>query len=224
MFSPTVDRKWLGYSGWARVGPGARKRRCRKCSPSDCSVDIKGNAMLDAPMHELDTDWGTDTPWYVVRCKPHQERSARIHLGRAGIRTFFPEIREVRRSRDGSQGAVGPLFPGYLFAQFNIDRDHRIVTYCRGVRGIVSFGAHPAKVDVELLAAIKARMIRGFVELSKPDAFLPGQAVRIEEGPLRGMEAIFERAIPGYQRAVLLLRALSYQARLVVDLSYLVNL
>jgi len=54
--------------------------------------------------------------------------------------------------------------------------------------------------------------------------FRPGQAVRIQEGPLHGLEAIFEREMPSYQRAVLLLRALSYQARVVVDIADIVNL
>jgi len=54
--------------------------------------------------------------------------------------------------------------------------------------------------------------------------FRPGQVVRIQEGPLHGLEAIFEREMPGYQRAVLLLRALSYQARVVVDMAHIVNL
>jgi len=52
---------------------------------------------------------------------------------------------------------------------------------------------------------------------------MPGQVVRIQEGPLRGVEAVFERHIPEYQRAVLLLRAISYQAKVVVDLEDIVN-
>ncbi|GKS58927.1 hypothetical protein YTPLAS18_24540 [Nitrospira sp.] len=79
-------------------------------------------------------------------------------------------------------------------------------------------------VEQDLLVAIEARMTDGYVDLTEANRFTPGQEVRIENGPLRGIEAIFERAIPGYQRAVLLLNALSYQARLVVDLRNIVNL
>lgn len=161
--------------------------------------------------------------WYVVRCKPHQERSVRVHLERAGIETFLPEIREVKVARRSIHDCLSPLFPGYLFAQFSVDRDYRTVTYCRGVRGVVSFGPRPAVVEEDLLAAIRARMVEGYITLSGIPDFSPGQVVRIQAGPLRGMEAIFERTIPGYQRAVLLLRALAYQARLVVDLKDLVN-
>jgi transcriptional antiterminator RfaH len=54
-------------------------------------------------------------------------------------------------------------------------------------------------------------------------SFLSGQPVRIQQGPLHGFEAVFEREMKGEQRAVLLLKALFYQARLVVDLQNIAN-
>lgn len=180
--------------------------------------------MIHQAMKIVAVEGSSLLPWYVLRCKPHQEKSVCVHLERVGIKTFFPLTREYRSVRDGSQTTIGPLFPGYLFAQFDIDRDHRTVAYCRGVRGLVSFGDRPAVVEQDLLVAIEARMTDGYVDLTEANRFTPGQEVRIENGPLRGIEAIFERAIPGYQRAVLLLNALSYQARLVVDLRNIVNL
>jgi transcriptional antiterminator RfaH len=53
--------------------------------------------------------------------------------------------------------------------------------------------------------------------------FTPGQNVRITEGPLQGFEAIFERDMSDQERVVLLVRALSYQARVIVDAQYVVN-
>lgn len=178
--------------------------------------------MSDASGH--DGVLGTHLPWYAVRCKPHQERCASVHLVRAGLGTFLPEIQEFKSVRGIRQSCVAPLFPGYLFAQFNFDRDYRTVAYCRGVRGLVSFGNRPAVVEVDLLNAIRARMVEEYVALQEPPRFVPGQLVRIQGGPLRGLEAIFERAVPGYQRAVLLLRALSFQAKLVVELCDIVNM
>lgn len=167
---------------------------------------------------------GAHVPWYAVRCKPHQERSASLHLTRAGVGTFLPEIREFKSVRGITQSCVAPLFPGYLFAQFSFDRDYRTVAYCRGVRGLVSFGNRPAVVEVDLLNAIRDRIVDGYVALQEPPQFVPGQLVRIQGGPLRGLEAVFERTIPDYQRAVLLLRALSFQAKLIVELRDIVNL
>jgi len=161
--------------------------------------------------------------WYAVKCKPHQERVAELHLERAGIITFYPEVKEPRIIRRRRQICISALFPGYLFAQFSVEHDYRTVIYSRGVRGVVSFGPTPAVVDEEMIQAIKDRLCNGYVTFPEA-AFTPGQVVRIQEGPLRGMEAVFERQIPGYQRAVLLLRAISYQAKVVVDLEDIVNL
>jgi transcription antitermination factor NusG len=55
-------------------------------------------------------------------------------------------------------------------------------------------------------------------------SFSAGQTVRVQSGPLKGLEAIFEREMGDRQRAVLLLKTLSYQARVVVDLDQVVNL
>jgi transcriptional antiterminator RfaH len=118
--------------------------------------------------------------------------------------------------------SFGPLFPGYLFAKFDAKSEYRTVKYARGVHGIVSFGASPAVVDEELIQAIQERLDEESVNLVRP--FRTGQVVKIQNGPLHGMEAIFERHTPPYQRAVLLLRAMSFRAKLVVDLDDIVNL
>ena len=153
--------------------------------------------------------------WYAVNTQPRREEVAELNLRRLGVETFFPRIREERVIRRRREVVTGPLFPGYLFARFDLATSFRAVNYARGVKQVVSFGAVPAPVDEEVLDAIKARLEDGFVRLSPP-ALRPGQAVRIEEGPLRGLDAVFERELTGRQRVVLLLRALAYDARVVV--------
>lgn len=159
--------------------------------------------------------------WYAVKCKPRQEHIVVANLRRAGITIFFPQISETRSYRQKLVLSLGPLFPGYLFAKFSAAADHRIVKYARGVHGVVSFGTHLAVVDDELILAIQERLDS---QLTNADSLLRGQLVKIHSGPLHGMEAIFERRIPPYQRAVLLLRTISFRAKLVMDLQNIVNL
>ena len=116
-----------------------------------------------------------------------------------------------------------PFFSGYLFARFDLDRVFRGVLYARGVKEIVAFGFEPAVVDDEMIESIRSRLKDDCVVMSEP-SFTPGQSVRIQHGPLHGLEAVFEREMKGEQRAVLLLKAVFYQARLVVDLQDIVNL
>jgi transcriptional antiterminator RfaH len=159
--------------------------------------------------------------WYAVKCKPRQERIASANLDRAGIPVFFPQIKESKRIRQKLVLSAEPLFPGYLFARFDVRSEYRTVQYARGVHGIVSFGISPAVVDEDLILAIQERLHNS---PSSASPFSTGQVVKIQSGPLHGMEAIFERQIPPYQRAVLLLRAISFRAKLIVDLDNIVNL
>ncbi|MGH2359564.1 MAG: transcription termination/antitermination protein NusG, partial [bacterium] len=118
---------------------------------------------------------------------------------------------------------TGPLFPGYLFARLNVEEHYRAVTYARGVRRIVAFGSTPATVDEDLIQGMRTRLCNGCVSLT-PRLPAPGQVVKIQDGPLSGIEAVFEREMPDRQRVVLLLRTLAYQARVIVPFEQVANL
>ena len=88
---------------------------------------------------------------------------------------------------------------------------------------MVTFGSVPAIVEEEIIESIKAKIQNDYVIL-QPTPFIAGQLLRIEEGPLRGLEAIFEKELSGQQRIALLLRAVSYQARVIVDREHVASL
>jgi transcriptional antiterminator RfaH len=161
--------------------------------------------------------------WYAVNTKPRQENLAELTLQRLGVETFNPRLKQNRLIRKRLQTIVCPLFPGYLFARFNLGIQYRTVNFARGVQKIVSFGSTPATVDEEMVESIKSMLQDGCVIVQTP-SFSAGQTVRVQSGPLKGLEAIFEREMGDRQRAVLLLKTLSYQARVVVDLDQVVNL
>ena len=165
---------------------------------------------------------GDMSHWYAINSKPHQELLAESSLKILGVETLCPLFKETKVIRRKVRQSTAPLFSGYLFARFDLDRFFRGVLYARGVKKIVAFGSEPAVVDDEMIEGIRSRLQGDCVVRSGP-MFLPGQPVRIQQGPLRRLEAVFERQMKGEQRAVLLLRALSYQARLVVDLQDIVN-
>lgn len=163
----------------------------------------------------------TSTEWYVVRTKPHQENTVESSLTSIGIEVLCPRIKEQRVIRRKMQQVVSPLFPGYLFAKCHSFR-LRGVQYAKGVRELVSFGAGPVVIREEIIHEISQRLDGGIVVLPPP-IFSRGDVVRIHDGPLCGLEAIFEREMAGQQRAVLLLKMLDCQMRVVLDVKSLVN-
>ena len=155
--------------------------------------------------------------WYAVMAKPRQERSSTTFLGQAGIETYYPEFDECVTVKGRRCVRRSGLFPRYFFARFDYDNQYRTVSYCRGVRRIVRFGQTLAEVEPGLLDDIR----RG---LNRQDTIpIPrlthGEVVRINHGPLAGVEGVFDYKLSGKDRVVVLLRALSYQSRAVLNFS-----
>lgn len=154
--------------------------------------------------------------WYLVRSKPRQEAIAKTNLQRLDVESFCPQLKETKLSRGKKQTLTSPLFPGYLFSRFNLYTEYRKVAYAHGVAGVVMFGTTPAKVEEEIIEEIRARMHEGFVTFS-PQSFIYGQTVLIKEGPFKGLLAVFERELTGTQRVALLLKTVSYNARVIIE-------
>lgn len=81
-----------------------------------------------------------------------------MNLSRACVSVFLPQVKELRVIRRKKPLCVSPLFPGYLFAKFDPIYEGRTIIHGRGVQAIVSFGKHPAVVDVAIIEAIQAKM------------------------------------------------------------------
>ena len=160
--------------------------------------------------------------WYAVRTKPNHERQADLSLQQLGIETFYPRMKQRRVIRRREQMIIGSLFPGYLFARLNMAVHYRAAKYASGVQNLVEFGSIPAILDDEIIEGMRARVRDGCVPLPTP-ALTPGEVVRIHAGHLQGLEAVFEREMSDHQRVVLLLRTLTYQARVVLPIEQVVN-
>jgi len=146
-----------------------------------------------------------------------------VHLDRLGLETFCPQLKQEKIVRRVRREVVTPFFPGYLFVRFDPMLNFRAVQYATGVRKIVCFGDTLARVDSSIIDSIRARITQGCVHVSKCSTFQPGQKVRIHQGPLQGLEAIFESEMSDRQRVTLLLETVAYQARVVVPINQIAN-
>jgi transcriptional antiterminator RfaH len=156
-------------------------------------------------------------PWYAVSTKPHQEKQAESHVRQCGIECFLPLLKTSKIIRRTRKTVIEPLFPGYLFARFDLSRHYRAVSYSTGVRKIVEFGSGPVELDPIIIDAIKERLNDGYVTV-KSERFKMGQIVHIKGGPLTGIEAVFMRAMTDRNRVLLLLNTLGFHAKLTMDM------
>jgi transcriptional antiterminator RfaH len=157
-------------------------------------------------------------PWYAIHTNPRQEERAENNLRAWGVETYLPKIKERNSERYFSKQAwaIKPLFLRYFFARFRFDAFGHKIRYTRGVREIVSFGATPLPVEDEIIKLIQSRHDEfGYVKLG--DSIVPGDKIVVTDGVFKGIHGIFERNVSNRDRVMILLQAVHFQARAVVD-------
>jgi transcriptional antiterminator RfaH len=155
--------------------------------------------------------------WFAVATKPRSEAIAFDHLTRQGYACLWPRVRRVRRDGKGTREKIECLFPNYLFLHADPDSMSLApVRSTRGAIGLVRFGGVPAQVPQDVIARIRARVDEddGLVRLTAPE-WMPGDRLRISDGPLSGVEGIFV-ADSGLERVRLLLDLLGTAREVVM--------
>ncbi len=156
--------------------------------------------------------------WYLLRTRAGEERRARDQVSRLTAEVLLPLVR-VRVHRWGRlTESVAALFPGYIFALFDIQREYSRLRYTRGVRQIVCFGEEAAIVPQWIVDELKRRCASGPLELPAC-SLMPGQRVIVVDGPFRQFEGIFERHLSGPERVAILLSVMGTGARAVLPAS-----
>jgi transcription termination/antitermination protein NusG len=132
-----------------------------------------------------------DVKWYAVQVRPHREFSAATILFGKDVESFVPRYKSIRKWSDRRVTLELPLFPGYIFCRFNVNRQMPVITTA-GVMRIVGRKTGPVAIEAEEIEAIKKVENCGCEVLPHP--FLEsGDKVRIEEGPLAGLIGIVQR-------------------------------
>lgn len=167
--------------------------------------------------HSLD-----DCLWYALHTNPRQEIRAESNLKAWGIETYLPRINEsyFDRYKNSYTSLIKPLFTRYLFARFRYNAFGYKIRHTRGIKDIVSFGEAPIPVDSEIIDLIQSRQDDfGYVKLE--DGISQGDEVVIADGMFKGIHGIFERKINNSDRVMILLKAIQYQAHIVIDREFL---
>jgi len=153
-------------------------------------------------------------PWHALVVRPQHEKAAARLLAASGLEEFLPLYRSRRRWSDRVKEIDLPLFAGYLFCRFRPEERLRVLLI-PGVSGIVGFGGRPAPVEEGEIAAIR-RMTACGSRLEPWPYLKAGQRVRIERGPLRGLEGVLERG-KDYWRVVVSVELLQRSVAVEID-------
>lgn len=130
--------------------------------------------------------------WFALTVKHQHERRVEGVLRAAGVDTFLPLYRARRQWSDRVKDLDAPLFPGYVFSRFTL-RDRARVVGTPGVVRIVGFAGLPAPVTEREIDAVRAALASRLPLGPWPYLLKAGGRVRIERGPLRGIEGTLLR-------------------------------
>lgn len=160
--------------------------------------------------------------WYAVFCRAHAEQRARVNLERQRFETWLPLYRKHRRHAGRSELVLRPLFPRYLFVAMDLPRARwRAILSTYGVAGLVCAGEAPAPVPGEVIEGLRARADSdGTFTLERAQHLARGERVRIEAGPMRDLEGIFEAASDA-ERVIVLLDLMGRGVRVTVPADHI---
>jgi len=155
-----------------------------------------------------------EQPWYALRVKSRFEGTVAAHLRGRQHECFLPLFKGRRRWSDRIQELDLPLFPGYVFCKLDPLNRLPILTI-PGVVNIVGLRRVPLAIDQAEIADLQTAVKSGLP--TRPWQFLQiGQRVRIQCGPLCGIEGIL-LGYRGDSRLVLSLTLLQRSMAVQVD-------
>jgi len=154
-----------------------------------------------------DSDAGIerDPHWYCVRAKPKAEHLAAAHLRQLEeITVFCPRIRFQKATQRGKVRFVEALFPGYLFAKFDLRMQLRAVQAQPSVSGILHFGDYFPHISAQQIVDMRNEF--GDDEVREIEAKIEeGDEVEIVDGAMKGLTVLVSRLLPGKERVKILM-------------------
>lgn len=126
--------------------------------------------------------------WFALQVRNRYEHLVAAVLRDKGYETFLPSCEARRQWSDRSKTVSLPLFPTYLFCR--LDPENRLpVLVTPGVRAVVGAGKKPVPIEESEIAAVR-RVAEAGLPVTPWPGFAVGKTVRVEHGPLRGVEGV----------------------------------
>ena len=126
--------------------------------------------------------------WFALRVRSNCEKTVAAIARNKGFEEFLPLYQCRHRWSDRTKSVDLPLFPGYVFCR--IDPNVRLpILTIPGAMQFIGIGKVPVPIDDSEIAAIQTAVRSGLP--AEPWQHLSiGQIVRLEDGPLAGLEGI----------------------------------
>jgi transcriptional antiterminator RfaH len=158
--------------------------------------------------------------WHVVHCHPQKEFTAESNLQNQGFITYMPRYLKLRRHARKTDQVLAPLFPRYLFVQFDSELDNWLpINNTMGISYLLrDRNNFLSSVADNIIAELQNRQDgTGAVSLAALELFKPGDKVRLLDGAFENHIAIYQKMTDN-QRVELLINLIQQPTKLAVPL------
>jgi transcription antitermination factor NusG len=157
--------------------------------------------------------------WHVLHAAPNCEPQVCKFLGLHDIEGYAPQFPPAPRTKRGSvrDRKHRWVFPGYVF--FKLPHGFTswdLIRWAPGVRRMLHEDGAPALLGDDVIDHVRRRLSERELAPIRP-ALRKGQPIVIQSGPLRMVDAIFEKNLDASERVQVLVQLLGRPLTVELD-------
>ena len=146
--------------------------------------------------------------WYCLRTQPKREHIAMAHIAKEpDLEAFCPRVRFQRLTARGKVWFTEAMFPNYIFARFDWERQFRQVNGMLGVNGVLHFGEFYPPIPDAMITELREYLDESDLKVFQNE-LQQGDEVILSDGPMMGFRAVVTQLLPARMRVRVLLEFL----------------
>ena len=157
------------------------------------------------------SDQSEKPAWHVVRTRPKGEHIAALHLQQyAGLdEVFCPRIKFEKATVRGKVWFTEALFPGYIFARFDLATELRNVNATNAVTGVLRFADQYPEISESIIEELQHEFLKEDKEIRIVEPEInEGDEIVVIEGAMKGLRTVVTRLMPSQDRIRILFECL----------------
>ena len=161
-----------------------------------------------------------EAAWHVVRTRPKGEHIAAAHLQQYAHldQVFCPRIKFEKATVRGKVWFTEALFPGYIFARFDLTTELRNVNATNAVTGVLRFSDQYPEISETIIQELQSEFPKESkeVRIVEPE-ISEGDEIVVVEGTMKGLRTIVTRLTSGHDRIRILMDCLGEEREVEVS-------
>ena len=153
--------------------------------------------------------------WFALQTRSRHEKIVRRELEIRNIEQFLPTVKRLSQWKDRKKEIEFPLFPGYCFARFSLDK-RLAVLQSPGVVNIVGALRPEPIPDLEIESL--RRVLNNHTRYELYPYLKEGCLVEVTKGPMQGVKGVFVRHAR-HHRLVLSINLIQQAVAVEIDAS-----